>query len=272
MLAALEVVGQALEHVLHHAAGFSATTLNEGLEQVRRIQDFHQNGRGWSDIGYQFLLDRSGNLYQGRPFLDERADLADAPALALGAHVGGFNTGNIGVCMLGCYHPPEGPSCRQTIPPAALDSLVGVLAFLSERYGVPPDRIRGHRDFSATACPGDNNYRLLDDIRTRVQALIETGVATPDAITLSPIFPNPVAATATIRYFLRQEGRVRLTVYDVLGRELTRPADEFQDGDRWYTVRFDAEGLASGVYFYRLQVEGFAGIVFDEVKALTVVR
>ena len=80
---------------LHHAAGWQAWTLEEGKKQVKAIQEFHQDGRGWSDIGYHFLVDLSGNIYQGRP------------EIVIGAHVGGANTGNIGVCMLGCYHPPE---------------------------------------------------------------------------------------------------------------------------------------------------------------------
>lgn len=162
---------------LHHAAGFGAVTLEEGLEQVRRIQDFHQNGRGWSDIGYQFVMDQSGRLYQGRPFQNEPVRLADVPSLVLGAHVGGHNTGNIGLCLLGCFHPSEGSWCRDELTPAALDSLTTIFAFFSEAYGVPPERIYGHRDFSNTACPGDNNYALLPEIEARVRTLLLTGNA-----------------------------------------------------------------------------------------------
>ena len=89
---------------LHHAACCSADDIEEGKNQVYWIQDFHQNGRGWNDIGYHFLIDRAGNIYQGRP------------ETVIGAHVGGENTGNIGVCLLGCYHPPETSySCTQEI-------------------------------------------------------------------------------------------------------------------------------------------------------------
>ena len=131
----------------HHTAGFGALTLEEGLQQVKNIQDFHQNGRGWSDIGYQFVMDRSGRLYQGRPFLNNGVPFEEGPPLAQGAHVGGHNTGNIGVSVLGCYHPPEGSSCRDQMTPAALDSLLTMFAYLVERYGAPPENIMGHRDF-----------------------------------------------------------------------------------------------------------------------------
>ncbi len=161
----------------HHAAGFSATTKEEGLRQVKAIQDLHQNVRGWSDIGYHFAIDRGGRLYQGRPFLDGSTSLEEVPVLALGAHVGGFNTGNIGVVILGCYHPPEGSFCNEVITPEALNTYITLFAFLSERYGVAPELIRGHRDFSSTACPGDNNYPLLPGIRADVAKLLLTGNA-----------------------------------------------------------------------------------------------
>jgi len=161
----------------HHAAGFRATTIEEGKAQVKAIQDLHQNIRGWSDIGYQFVIDRGGHLYQGRPFLDGSTTLEQVPRLALGAHVGGHNTGNIGVSLLGCYHPPEGPTCEDYITPEAMDTYITLFAFLSERYGVAPELIRGHRDFSPTACPGDNNYPLLSGLRANVTTLLTTGNA-----------------------------------------------------------------------------------------------
>lgn len=256
----------------HHAAGFSASTLSEGREQVRRIQDFHQNGRGWSDIGYQFVLDRSGNLYQGRPFYRNDTAFADGPPLALGAHVGGSNTGNIGLCVLGCYHPPEGPNCEQTLPAAAQDSLVHAFAFFSERYGVPTASLRGHRDFASTACPGDNNYALLPEIRGRVDDALQFGDDLPEVFTLAESFPNPFRDATTIRYFLERTGIVRLKVYDVMGREIAILVDESQDGGRWYSVPLAADDLPSGIYYYRLQIEGFSGIDFEETKTLVHIR
>ncbi len=160
---------------LHHTAGFAATTLAEGLEQVRRIQLFHQNGRGWSDIGYQFLMDQEGRLYQGRPFLRESDPFDQGPRLVQGAHVGGANRGNIGVSLMGCFHPPEGTGCRNELTPFATDSLIATFGFLSERYEVSPEDMRGHRDFNNTACPGDYNYQNLPDFMLRVEELLLRG-------------------------------------------------------------------------------------------------
>lgn len=159
----------------HHAAGYSAENLDQGKAQMRAMQDLHQNVRGWSDIGYQFAIDRAGNLYQGRPFMDNSTSLAQVPVLALGAHAGGANTGNIGVVIMGCYHPPEGSHCEQEITPAAFATYINLFAFLSERYGVEPEMIRGHRDFGQTACPGNNNYVLIPELISRVSQVLITG-------------------------------------------------------------------------------------------------
>ena len=60
-----------------------------------------------------------------------------------------------------------------TLP--AIDSLVVTFGFMSERYGVSPDDMRGHRDFGSTSCPGDNNYQMLSDFMSKVEDLLLTG-------------------------------------------------------------------------------------------------
>ena len=159
----------------HHAACCSANTYEEGVAQVKAIQNFHQDVRGWSDIGYHFILDQEGRVYQGRPFLDNRRNLSTPPRLAQGAHVGGFNRGNIGVAMLGCYHPPEGPSCVDVLAPATKDSLITMFSYLKENYGVDTSNLFGHRDQGATSCPGDNNYSLLPQMRMDIDTLVARG-------------------------------------------------------------------------------------------------
>ncbi len=268
----------------HHAAGFSATSREEGIAQVKAIQDLHQNVRGWSDIGYQFVVDRGGRLYQGRPFLDASTTLAELPALARGAHVGGFNTGNIGICLLGCYHPPEGFFCSESITPEAYDTYVESFAFLGTNYGIDPGLIRGHRDFSSTACPGDNNYSLLcsgplrepacsgPQLRVDVQNLLSTGVIRPDELTLAQSFPNPVSGRATLDYYLTEDGVVTLKVFDSIGREVDTLVGEFQAGDRWYTAGFEARRVSAGTYFVRLQVLGVGNKKLHRSSTLTVVH
>ena len=167
----------------HHAAGFTATTREEGLAQVKAIQDLHQNVRGWSDIGYQFVIDRGGRLYQGRPFLDASTSLGELPRLALGAHVGGANTGNIGICLLGCYHPPEGSFCREQITTEAYDTYVQTFAYLSENYGVDPD--------TAEARARRAGHTVLAPSADKPHGLRECYIADPDGYVWVPGVRTP---------------------------------------------------------------------------------
>lgn len=240
---------------LHHTAGFSAITLAEGLEQVRRIQDFHQNGRGWRDIGYQFLMDQEGRLYQGRPFLNNAVAFEDGPPLAHGAHVGGRNTGNIGVSLMGCYHPPEGGGCRDAMTPTAMDSLLVVFAYLSERYGVVPDAISGHRDFGATACPGDNNYGILPLIRKETAELLVTGNASLGAAVLTASADDIGVVTLTWAFTANsgiESFAIKRLIDDVGVTVLSR--SDAEDG------RFvDSEIAGAGTVSYTLLARGHRG-------------
>ncbi len=87
-----------------------------------------------------------------------------------------------------------------------------------------------------------------------VGAEAETG-RVPDAFRLEPAYPNPFARTTTIRYALPEPGPVRLEVYDVLGRRVATLVDQRQPAGT-HAVRFDAAGLPSGTYLYRLQAGG----------------
>lgn len=153
--------------VIHYSAGDLAADLDAGKRRVREIQVYHQTK--WSDIGYHFLIDSVGNVYQGRPFIDDKP-LASVPKLALGAHVKKQNSGKIGICLLGCFHPAydERP-CFDEIPTTMMDATVGLASFLCQAYKMDSERIRGHRDFLSTSCPGDILYAQLPSIRNRVQ-------------------------------------------------------------------------------------------------------
>lgn len=157
---------------LHHAAGFSASDLDEGKTQVKAIQLLHQDDNGWSDIGYHYLIDAAGNIYQSRPYIDN-APLSNKPDLAVGAHAAGHNSKNIGVCLLGCFHPESNAStCNNVLTQAVSDSLVQLFTFFCQEYGISPANINGHEHFSQTACPGSNLIARLPEIRLLVQEVI----------------------------------------------------------------------------------------------------
>ncbi len=131
------------------------------------------NGRRWSDVGYHFLVDGGGHIYQGRRY-EEAKPLEALPKLALGAHVKRQNSGKIGICMLGCYHPPAN-HCDDPLSERSLQAVMRLSAFLCQAYDVPPARIYGHRDFLRTACPGDVLFRNLARLRSGAIRAIESG-------------------------------------------------------------------------------------------------
>ncbi len=139
----------------HHTAGRWTDSLESSAKELAVIQDFHQNGRGWNDIGYHFLIDGAGRIFQGRP-VD-----------AVGAHVRDHNAGNIGVSLLGSYHPPR----SDALSPAQRESLAALGSWLREAYGVEPRTYLGHRDYNhSTECPGEGVYSQLDSIRDSFSA------------------------------------------------------------------------------------------------------
>ena len=94
----------------------------------------------------------------------------------------------------------------------------------------------------------------------------ESPVALPDKVMLSPAFPNPSAAQATLRYALPAPTAVRLAVYDVLGREVAVLVDsELEAG--WHEATFDGQGHSAGIYVVRLEAGGVG-----RAQRLTVTR
>ena len=199
---------------LHHAAGFSADNIDEGKEQLRAIQDLHQFVRGWSDIGYHFVIDKAGNIYQGRP------------ETVIGAHVLDNNTGNIGVCVLGCYHPPE-LYCGDWLTDATTNSLVALYAWISGEYNYDPNVLRGHRDYpyNDTSCPGNNVYEKLSWFRDEIERYMELG-GPPLEFIISRNYPNPFNSITHIDYQVPIDNHINITIYDIMGREVITLVNE----------------------------------------------
>ncbi|MCR4295546.1 MAG: peptidoglycan recognition protein family protein [Elusimicrobia bacterium] len=149
---------------LHHTDGRYTSSLSESLDETRFIQDFHQNGRKWTDIAYHFVVDPLGNIIEARPLE------------TLGAHTLNNNEGNVGIVILGKYHAP-----RNDMPTAPqLASVAALGRFLVKRFGIDPASLKGHRDYKKTDCPGDMAYPRLPELRRAFDPV------PPPAISSSP--------------------------------------------------------------------------------------
>lgn len=94
----------------------------------------------------------------------------------------------------------------------------------------------------------------------------------PETFALSQNYPNPFNPTTTFKYQLAQDGVVALQVFDILGREVTTIAKGFQPAG-YYSATFNAENLASGIYFVRFTVSNETGrSVFTKMTKMALVR
>jgi hypothetical protein len=184
--------------VVHHSAGSNSYTRAQSAAVVRAIQLYHVRGNGWDDVGYNFLVDRYGQVFEGRYGGIERN--------VIGAHAQGFNTGSVGVALLGNYD-------SIALSAEARSALVRVLAWRLDVAHVDPLQalsmpsggnprfptgipvlirpISGHRDVGFTSCPGSVVYGQLNLL---ARAVSLTGL------------PKLYAPAATL-----VGGRVRLT-------------------------------------------------------------
>jgi PKD repeat protein len=169
--------------VIHHSAG--NTTSSDFAAIVRSYWDWHVNGNGWADIGYNWLIDGNGVIYKGRAWYSSTKENV------LGAHNSGKNGGTVGLCVIGNY-------INSTVPTSkAWNSTYKILAFLCDKYGLNPkgtayhsaigrtnDIIDGHKDSGGgTACPG-NIANYYSTIRNSVANLI-SGPTGPSSLSAS---------------------------------------------------------------------------------------
>lgn len=144
--------------VVHHTVNGNGYSTASVPSMLRSIQSYHQNSRGWDDIGYNFVLDRFGRVWEGR------ARSRYEPVI--GAHAKDVNTGSVGTAYLG-----DGTSTR--LSAAAVASLGKLLGWKLRLHNGRPrtTNIKGHRDVGQTSCPGNTVYTQLGAVRSKAIAL-----------------------------------------------------------------------------------------------------
>jgi hypothetical protein len=162
----------------HHTAGTNDYTCDQSPDIIRAIFLYHVQSQGWNDIGYHFLVDKCGTVFEGR------AGGIDKPVL--GAQTYGFNTDTSGIAVLGNYNDAiSTPSVQEAVAAVAAwklglygndaaGTVVLTAAADNGKYTkgqkVTLNRISGHRDGYPTECPGTNLYADLPAIRTLASA------------------------------------------------------------------------------------------------------
>ena len=196
---------------VHHTVTANEYAPGDSAAIVLGIAKYHRDTNGWNDIGYNFLVDRYGQVFEGRAGGVDQA--------VVGAQAQGYNTVSTGVAQLGTYSAAG-------ITPAAMQATAQLLGWKLSLHGVPTEgavvvtsaggdtnrypagqpvtlqRISGHRDGDATSCPGDVLYAQLGELRARATALAGPVAATA-RLTLSTAsravsYGAPAAFTGTV--------------------------------------------------------------------------
>lgn len=158
---------------VHHSATGNNYTCAQAPSVLRSIYRYHVKSSGWRDFGYNFAVDKCGNIYEGRAGGVSKA--------VLGAHTLGFNTNSMGIAVLGTYSSKNPPA-------AAVNAIAKLTAWKLGLFGRNPKGkvtlvsggsgkykkgakaklhvISGHRDGFATECPGIRLYKKLGTART----------------------------------------------------------------------------------------------------------
>ena len=160
--------------VVHHTATPNDPLTSDWAARVRSIWGFHAITRDWGDIGYHFLIDPNGVIYEGR----YKGVRPNDGTVIDGAHVLGYNRATIGISMMGTFSGVAPTTSAQ-------NALTSLLAWLMTSYEITPDTtayyahknvtlntIVGHRDIGSTTCPGDVLYGLLPGMRTTMAGII----------------------------------------------------------------------------------------------------
>ncbi|MBL0922390.1 MAG: N-acetylmuramoyl-L-alanine amidase, partial [Phycisphaerales bacterium] len=128
-----------VQRITMHHDGMPPVSLRSRAESARRLEQIRvaHLGRGFGDIGYHYVVDPQGVIWQGRPLNWQ------------GAHVGGQNPGNLGILCLGNFEV-------QRPTQAQLATLRRFVQSQMQRYSVPVGRVHTHQELAQTACPGRN--------------------------------------------------------------------------------------------------------------------
>ena len=168
--------------VVHHTAGTNSYSAGQSASIVRGIYYYHAVVLDWGDIGYNFLVDKFGTVFEGR----SGSVAAPAGTMSIGAHARGVNTGTMGISMMGDYSTVS-PSDAQLssvgkmagwfLKRAGISDVTGwasLHVWTTERYQagstISMPRILGHRDVGYTTCPGNVGYSKLGAIRAIAKA------------------------------------------------------------------------------------------------------
>lgn len=246
--------GQVTMAFVHHTEGINDYSASQSASIVLAIARYHRDGRGWNDIGYNFLVDRFGRIFEGR------AGGVTMPVI--GAQAGGWNSVSTGVAIMGSFTGTAAPK-------AAVEAVGALLGWKLALHAVPVSgtvqiisaggsenrwpagrkvtfqRISGHRDGCSTDCPGNLLYAQLPAIR---KLAAEQGELTPPAAYVTLVGPG------VVEWGRRARLRGAVTNGDQTARRGEKVTVERQVGSSSWRTIGSATSAANGTWSLDLEV------------------
>ncbi|MEM8892470.1 MAG: N-acetylmuramoyl-L-alanine amidase, partial [Bacteroidota bacterium] len=237
--------------IVHHSAGPNNSS-NWGAA-VLAIWNLHKNTNGWDDIGYNWLIDPDGVIYEGRGGGNN----------VRGAHFCGKNTGTMGICFLGNFE-------TATPTPEALASLETLLAWKSCDSGLDPKgtalhassglnlhTISGHRDGCNTLCPGANLFPLIaSQVRNNADSILTactsvTSLEDFNQISELNVYPNPSEGEIEVSWTAIKSGEVVMEVLNYQGQVFMQRDVNLFFGKQ--SLQLNLPNMSSGIYLLRFR-------------------
>jgi hypothetical protein len=147
-----------IKYITLHHGGIEFKKDEDPVKYIRHLQDWSRAEKNWIDNPYHFMIDLNGVIYETRPI----------------NYPGDTNTkynpvGHALICVMGNYEV-------QKMNKKQLRSVVKLSAFIAKKYGISADKIKGHKDYAETLCPGKDFYKYIKDgtIRNRINAILQS--------------------------------------------------------------------------------------------------
>ena len=274
--------------IVHHTATSNTyVDIAAAKAEIRAVYYYHAVTQGWGDIGYNFIVDRFGTVYEGR--FARTYTTGETPTgediegrVVTAGHTFQHNVGTVGIAMLGTF-TDSAPSTD------AQNTIVGLLAWEASRHSLDPTKvtryrnvvngivkdgqpnIASHRDFNATACPGGAYYTLLNDpggLRNRVKTALSGDTMWVGDMVAPPPPGTPTAAGArrkiTLTWASANEAwdpaalKSGVAYYEILRAVSSSTPDKVIGSSGEQTLTF-TDSVVGGTYNYAIVAVDAAG-------------
>ena len=260
---------------IHHTATTSTYTPEQAPGQMRNLYAYFTKSLQYADMGYNFLVDKYGTIYEGRAGCTvSTMDTCDGPSLPVqGAHTAGMNEDTFAISVIGNFDTGK-PSA--TSAAAIVNSLAGVTAWKFAPYGLYPKDtasitstdtsgksrynngevaitpvLSAHRDVGLTVCPGRYLYPYMDKVRTKATTLLKPVLQN---LTVNPgLVDNEVSDSVTVSAVVPANAAWTVSVQSNLDGSLVSTASGTQETTssiayEWDLRNFDGQPVRPGSY------------------------